>query len=116
MIPLFLYDPQHDEFVELKGKGVALGVLNKVNYAENRRDGLANGQVLAIGTDGIWEAFNRKGEMFGKKRLRDIIRRHHLGSASSILNAVYEELDIFTMGRKSEDDITLVIVKIDGLD
>lgn len=114
--PAILYDPQRDEFVELKGKGVALGVLNKVNYAENRRDGLANGQVLAIGTDGIWEAFNRKGEMFGKKRLRDIIRRHHLGNASSILNAVYEELDIFTMGRKSEDDITLVIVKIDGLD
>ena len=54
--------------------------------------------------------------MFGKKRLKEIIRKHHHASAASIINAVYEELSIFTMGRKSEDDITLVVVKIDGLD
>lgn len=114
--PAILYDPDQDEFEELKGKGIALGVLDEVNYSENRKDGLANGQVLAVGTDGIWEAFNRQGEMFGKERLKEIIRKHHHGTASTILNAVYDELNIFTMGQKSEDDITLVIIKIDGLD
>ena len=114
--PAILYDPIRDEFEELKGKGIALGVVDDVSYAENSRDELANGQVLAIGTDGIWEAFNRNGEMFGKKRLRDIIRRYHQEKASTILNAVYDELNIFTLGQKSEDDITLVIIKIDGLD
>lgn len=114
--PAILYDPAQDEFEELKGKGIALGVVDEVSYAENRRDELANGQVLAIGTDGIWEAFNRTGEMFGKKRLKDIIRKYHQGTASTILNAVYDELNSFTLGQKSEDDITLVIIKIDGLD
>jgi serine phosphatase RsbU (regulator of sigma subunit) len=32
-----------------------------------------------------------------------------------VLGGVYEELAIFTAGRRSEDDITLVVVKIDGL-
>ncbi|MFW2367278.1 MAG: SpoIIE family protein phosphatase [Desulforhopalus sp.] len=114
--PAILYDSDRDEFEELKGKGIALGVLDEVNYAENRREGLANKQILAIGTDGIWEAFNQQGEMFGKERLRDIIRKYRDETASTILNAVYDDLNRFTIGQKSEDDITLVIIKVDGLD
>ena len=103
-------------FDELVGSGIALGVTNEVNYAENHKDGLANGQILAIGTDGIWEAFNRQGEMYGKERLRSVMRKYCHESASTILSAVYDELNLFTLGQRSEDDITLVIIKVDGLD
>ena len=114
--PDMLYDPDKDEFDELVGSGIALGVTNEVNYAENHKDGLANGQILAIGTDGIWEAFNRQGEMYGKERLRSVMRKYCHESASTILSAVYDELNLFTLGQRSEDDITLVIIKVDGLD
>jgi len=114
--PAILYDPDKDEFDELVGSGIALGVTNEVNYAENHKDGLANGQILAIGTDGIWEAFNRQGEMYGKERLRSVMRKYCHESASTILSAVYDELNLFTLGQRSEDDITLVIIKVDGLD
>ena len=36
-------------------------------------------------------------------------------AAGDILNAVYSELNQYTQGQRSEDDITLVIVKIDGI-
>ena len=114
--PAILYDPNKDEFDELVGNGVALGVINEVNYVENHKDGLANGQILAIGTDGIWEAINRQEEMFGKERLRSVMRKYCHESASSILSAVYDELNMFTLGQRPEDDITLVIIKVDGLD
>ncbi len=113
--PALIYSPKQDEFEELKGIGIALGVSDGFQYAENHKTGLLNGQIIAIGTDGIWEAFNRAGEMFGKARYQDIIRKNADKSAEGILNAVYHELNEFTLGKKSEDDITLVIVKINGL-
>lgn len=113
--PAFIYTPQDDQFEELKGSGIALGVTEEFQFLENRKDGLKDGQIIAIGTDGIWEAFNVSGEMFGKKRFQDIIKAHADKSADVILNAVYAELNSFTTGRKSDDDITLVIVKIKGL-
>ena len=113
--PAVIYIPEYDEFEELKGSGVALGVNEAFHFEENFRTGLAEGQIIAIGTDGIWEAVNQKGEMFGKERFRNIIRNNAKSGSKDILNAVYTELHQFTKGRKSEDDITLVIVKIDGL-
>ena len=110
--PAILYDPQKDTFIELKGSGVALGVNDAFKYAENRHEGLANGQIIAIGTDGIWEAFNKRGKMFGKKRFKDIIRQNAAAGADDILNAVYNEVNQFIEGQKTEDDITLVVVKV----
>lgn len=113
--PALLYDPVRDDFEELKGSGVALGVNAAFAYKENYRRGLTDGQIIAIGTDGIWEAVNRKGEMFGKERFRNIIRENAAAGAGDILNAVYSELSLFTRGKRSEDDITLVVIKIDGI-
>jgi len=113
--PALIYDPGRDEFTELKGEGVALGVNADFDFQENSRGGLANGQIIAVGTDGIWEAFNSQGEMFGKERFRDIIRNNAQAGSADILNAVYSELNQFTRGQKAEDDITLVIIKVDGL-
>jgi sigma-B regulation protein RsbU (phosphoserine phosphatase) len=113
--PAIIYDPARDEFEELKGSGVALGVNEGFDYEENYRRGLTNGQIIAIGTDGIWEAVNREGEMFGKTRFRNIIRKNAHAAAGDILNAVYSELSLYTRGQRSEDDITLVVIKIDGI-
>ena len=114
--PALIYDPVRDDFEELRGRGLALGVNEDFYYEENHRNGLANGQIIAVGTDGIWEAVNRDGEMFGKERLRNVIRQNARAEAGVILSAVYDELNQFTLGQKTEDDITLVIIKVDGLE
>jgi len=53
--------------------------------------------------------------MFGKERFRNILRENAGAGSGDILNAVYTELNQFTRGQKSEDDITLVIIKVDGI-
>ena len=113
--PALVYDPIRDDFEELKGGGIALGVNDAFDYEENFKRNLSNGQIIAIGTDGIWEAVNGEGEMFGKMRFRDIIRKNANDGAGNILNAVYRELNQYTLGQRSEDDITLVVIKIVGI-
>lgn len=111
--PAIIYDPTRDEFEELKGSGLALGVAEGISYEENVKSGLAEGQIIAIGTDGIWEAHNKDGEMFGKKRFRKILRQNANARAQDIIDAVYSDLNEFTIGLRPEDDITLVVIKIE---
>ena len=110
--PALLYDPVQDRFEELKGPGMALGVDQGYGYRSQRHKGLKAEQVIVVGTDGIWEATNLDGEMFGKQRLKEVIRRNAAASAEKILNTVFQEQAHFSRGVKSEDDITLVVVKI----
>ena len=110
--PAIIYDPGKNTFEELSGNGIPLGVSEEFRYQENIKTGVSDGQIIALGTDGIWEASNRDGQMFGKERFRDIIRHNAQEDASNILSAVYDELDHYTKGIKSEDDITLVVAKV----
>ena len=52
--------------------------------------------------------------MFGKERFRDILRRTAHLNATGIIDAVYQELDNFSSGLKQKDDVTLVVIKVDG--
>ena len=110
--PALIYDPRHNTFEELSGTGMALGVNENFRYKENIKAGVAEGQIIALGTDGIWEARNKEGNMFGKQKFRDVIRRNARENAGNILDAVYDKLDQHTRGLKSDDDITLVVAKV----
>ena len=113
--PAIIYDPVKDEFKELKGTGLALGVERDFIFEENSRTGLRSGQVIAIGTDGIWEACNKDKILFGKNRFREILRENAHRSAHEIIDAVFGELRLFTHGLKQTDDITLVVIKVQDL-
>jgi sigma-B regulation protein RsbU (phosphoserine phosphatase) len=110
--PGILYDPATDTFDELTGGDLPLGIVAEEAYGEYRRDGLSSGQVILIGTDGIWETCNRAGEQFGKERLRQTVREAAAGTAEQIADAVSRGLDEFRDGRPREDDVTMVVLKI----
>jgi sigma-B regulation protein RsbU (phosphoserine phosphatase) len=112
--PAIFYDPESDTFEELKGTGLALGVDEDWQYEENLRAGLKKGQIIVLATDGIWEAHNARGEMFGKDAFYEIIRRKAAFTAHQILDCVIDELDHFQKGAEPEDDVTLVVIKIDS--
>jgi PAS domain S-box-containing protein len=109
--PALLYTPWQDRFEELRGEGMALGVESDFSYTFHRGPETAGGQIIAIGTDGIWEAFDRRGKRYGMQRFRNVIRENAAGDASAMVQAVYDDIQHFTYGVKQEDDISLVIVK-----
>ena len=110
--PAIIYDPESDAFEELRGPGIALGVDGEWSYAVQEKSNLKSGQVIVIGTDGIWEAAKSSGEMFGKKRLHECIRQYHTQSAATIIDTVSEELTQFQEGAPPADDVTLVVVRM----
>ena len=110
--PAMIFDPKSGMVEELKGPGMALGVDKGLSYQSSLKTGLKEGQVIAVGTDGIWETFNKNHEMFGKERFMEVIQTHIQNSAQEILDAVFTELDEFSRGIKQKDDATLVIIKI----
>jgi sigma-B regulation protein RsbU (phosphoserine phosphatase) len=107
------YDSASDHFEELRGNGIALGIDKNFKYEENFIDRLSPGQILMLGTDGLREAQNEKGEMFGNQRLKNLIRQHSRLTAEEILASILHSVKKFQRSMKQEDDITLVIVKID---
>jgi sigma-B regulation protein RsbU (phosphoserine phosphatase) len=110
--PALLYDPERDAFIELKGSGIPLGIDACFAYQANRRTGLADGQIIVLSTDGVWEARNREGAIFGKERFYQLVRAHARQDAAAIVEAVVKNVRTFQGGRRAEDDITLVVVKI----
>jgi PAS domain S-box-containing protein len=112
--PAIVYDASKDAFGELRGAGIPLGLDGGFSYEQNSFGGLHSGQVIALGTDGIWEAVNKDGMMYGKERLKEVLRKNAQGSASQMLDAVYKDLADFTYGLPPEDDVTLVIIKMQG--
>ena len=112
--PALLYDPGTDSFEEMGGTGMALGIDEKYHCSGNRRSAVLPGQVILLGTDGLWEAANPKGERFGKKAICDVVRKNAASSATEIVEAVLGAIEKFQAGAKREDDVTLVIIKVDG--
>jgi sigma-B regulation protein RsbU (phosphoserine phosphatase) len=91
---------------------VPLGVDADWAFEENHKDDLRPGQIIVIGTDGIWESRNADGTMFGKTPVLNLIRQHRDGTARQILEAIIEGLNRFRRGVELEDDVTLLVIKI----
>jgi sigma-B regulation protein RsbU (phosphoserine phosphatase) len=100
--------PQTDRFEQSGRDGIPLGIDDAVAYQEHAYGPVRPGQVMVLGTDGVWETSNDAGDFFGVERLRDSIRSAAAGTASQIAAAVRRDLDAFRGRRDYKDDVTLV--------
>jgi len=108
--PAFVVDPDREQPVELLGQGLPLGIVPDHVYQEHTAR-IEPGQVLLLGTDGIWEARDAAGEMYGRTRFFQVARAHAGRSAAAIRDAVLADLAAYKAGLPMEDDVTLVVVR-----
>lgn len=86
-----------------------LGLFPEWNCAiEERR--LSQGDILALYTDGITEAFNDREEEFGEQRLIEVLQRNRDRSSKELLSAIVEDVRNFS-SREQRDDITLIVAR-----
>jgi phosphoserine phosphatase RsbU/P len=111
-----IYDPQRGLLTLLNedGGGLPLGVSAEETYQEMRFTTLRAGQVVLIGTDGLWEAQNVEGEQFGKERVGQALRALSEKDAAAIEAGIYEKLRTYCGGHNTKDDITYVVIKVLG--
>jgi sigma-B regulation protein RsbU (phosphoserine phosphatase) len=110
--PAMLYDPDSGDFAELDGQGLPLGFEEDTFFEEKALHHLRSGQIIFIGTDGIWETARPDGRLFGKEALRELIRTTCERSARDITKTIVAALETFRKGLKPADDITMVVIKI----
>ena len=110
--PALIYDLETDSFDELGGRGLALGIFEDSKYQTLTRE-IKPRQIIAIGTDGIWETTNIQGQQFGKERFKNVIQANASESAVEILTRVINEVDDFAGQSEKSDDVTLVIIKVE---
>jgi serine phosphatase RsbU (regulator of sigma subunit)/predicted ester cyclase len=99
-----------DQADELVARGMPLGLMTGMTY-EEKETTLVPGDVVFFCTDGLVEAHNSQGEMFGIPRLRGILSERSEGRRE-LSAALMEELERFTgEGWEQEDDVTLLTLK-----
>jgi serine phosphatase RsbU (regulator of sigma subunit) len=97
------------ECEELRARGMPLGIMPGMRY-EQKEIVLEEGEAALFYSDGLVEAHDPKGEMFGFPRLRELIARH--GEETSLEETLLEELYSFTGEEwEQEDDITLLTLR-----
>src|SRR5215211_4913018 len=95
--------------VELRARGMPLGLMPGMSY-EQKETILQAGEATLFYSDGLVEAHNPRGEMFGFPKLRALIAEY--GGERSLVDFLMEELYSFTgEGWEQEDDITLVTLR-----
>jgi len=107
-----LWEAGLDEFTELKGAGIPLGVVADTDYQEYQFAGLRAGQILVLATDGLWEAMNPAGEKFGLPRLFELVRDNAHLPAVQIRDRIVAAEQAFRAGKPQSDDITFVIIRV----
>jgi serine phosphatase RsbU (regulator of sigma subunit) len=95
---------------ELRARGMPLGLMQGMSYEEGEVS-LGEGDSVLFYSDGLVEAHNPKGEMFGFPKVRAPVANHD-EERSSLVDFLMEELYSFTgEGWEQEDDITLVTLR-----
>src|SRR6266446_10229961 len=109
--PLFLYVLKEDLFEEMGAQGLPLGVVATMVSEPPQVLELNRGDLLVLVTDGFFEWANSQRELFGPKRLAEVVRTSKEKQPKEIISALYQTTIAFSGGTKQQDDLTAVIIK-----
>lgn len=98
-----------DGVIELRATGMPLGLMPGMDY-DDKTYRFGDGELMVLTSDGITEAHNTAGEMYGFSRLMATVARSE--KSRSMVDALVGDLEAWTgADAEQEDDITLVVVR-----
>ncbi len=98
---------------ELEAGGPPLGVVAGLAFPEATVTGLRAGDVVVLGTDGIWETVDASGAMFSMERFHRLAREHAGKDAAALAQALRTATEVHRGTGPQTDDVTLVVAKLD---
>jgi phosphoserine phosphatase RsbU/P len=99
--------------LRLEADGPVVGLLQFAPYTEQAMT-LMPGDLLLLYTDGISEAMTHDDEEWGEERLIEAAERVKDKCAEEILHNLFDAADAFTAGAPQHDDMTLLVLKLEG--
>ena len=99
------------EYIDTEGDRFPLGIIKECHYQEMRVS-LKQGDILVFYTDGMVEAVNEKGELYGFERfLKSIEEGRELGT-NELLEKLIRDVLLYVGKVEQYDDLTIVVVKV----
>jgi sigma-B regulation protein RsbU (phosphoserine phosphatase) len=98
------------EVTRIESMGLPVGVVCDGEYPSQTRT-LNKGDSLVMYTDGLTESFNAAHELYGSKRLADLVARHTTLPPKELLAAILEDVAEFQAGHAPSDDLTIMILR-----
>jgi sigma-B regulation protein RsbU (phosphoserine phosphatase) len=108
---LRMQDKGTDRIQWLQPTGAAIGLAESFNFGE-KPVVLSPGDIFVLYTDGVTEAMNSEGEEFGEDRLVKLVRQKADLSPKELIKELRLALHGFTDGRAFNDDLTIVVAKV----
>jgi sigma-B regulation protein RsbU (phosphoserine phosphatase) len=99
------------ELFHLRAEAVPIGMFVDTQFAATKFQ-LAKNDILVAYTDGITEAANAAGELWGLERLEQLLRSCSRMAPNVIVERILAEVSEFANGEPQHDDVTLVIMKV----
>lgn len=101
-----------DGCLDLDADGMILGVMKGVTF-EEKSILLREGDMMVLYTDGITETQDGSGEMFGRERLCRAVHAFRGAPPEAVIDGVLHELCVFSGSETFQDDVSLVVMKVD---
>lgn len=95
---------------KLGADGIALGVIEGIKL-EERSIQLEPGDQVLMYTDGISEALNSAGKLYGEKRIQTKVKQFAQDTPHAILDQLQKDVAVFSRGRPQADDLTAIMLK-----
>ncbi|HZR30749.1 MAG TPA: SpoIIE family protein phosphatase [Terriglobales bacterium] len=106
--PIYCHDGKLER---VEATGLPLGLFAEADFEElsfNPRPG----DLFVLFSDGILDARNRDGELFGRERLEKVVSKVASGSAQEVVDAIFSAMGEHAAGVEAFDDATVVALKV----
>jgi len=97
----------------IEATGLPLGLFDEAEYDELEFR-MKAGDMFVFFSDGILDARNRKGELFGRGRLEKIVAESRGESAAAVVDAIFKAVAEHSAGVETFDDQTVVAIRVHG--
>jgi serine phosphatase RsbU (regulator of sigma subunit)/DNA-binding GntR family transcriptional regulator len=111
--PPIVVRPRTDtcELLHFSSEAVPIGIFPDAQFRATKFQ-LAKGDTLVAYTDGITEAANRSGELWGLERLESLLRSCSQMGPTEIVERILAAVSDFADGEPQRDDVTLAVMKV----
>ncbi len=108
--PAFVVGDDDSQRVLPMTHGVPMGVIDDFEYKSHQEE-LRRGDSLFLYTDGLTDAVNLSGELFGKERLQATLNGASARSPEEIVGHIWTEIGVYSTGTPPADDMTCLVLR-----
>ncbi|MBD3167033.1 SpoIIE family protein phosphatase, partial [bacterium] len=102
------------EMYEVKRPGLPLGADDEGLFEDVIREGdfiLESGDLFLMYTDGVTEAMDREGNMFGVERVRETLLHYSDSPVPNLATLLSRKVNDFRRGAEPNDDVTFIVMR-----